>query len=62
MLLADPTNQEAESRLGMKSYLGGLYTFAQIDAIKKQRALEEKQLSQWKATVHHWQSADRFRF
>ena len=51
VLLADPTNQEAQSRLGMKPYLGGLLSYAQIDAIKKQRAADQKDLSHWKGTV-----------
>jgi hypothetical protein len=54
VLLDDPSNAEAESRLGMKVFMGHLTTFAQIDAAKKQHAVEEKQLSDWKATVSRW--------
>ncbi|HEY2147707.1 MAG TPA: hypothetical protein VGH32_07200, partial [Pirellulales bacterium] len=54
VLLDDPSNVEAESRLGMKMFMGRLMTFAQIDAAKKQHAEEEKQLSDWKPTVSRW--------
>ena len=42
VLFEDPTNGEAQSRLSMKWYRGNLLTIAQIDAIKKQQAAEEK--------------------
>lgn len=54
VLFEEPTNSEAQTRLGMRWYKGNLLTNAQIDAIKKQQALEEKQLAQWKATVAKW--------
>ena len=54
VLFEDPTNGEAQSRLGMQWYKGNLLTTAQIEAIKKQQGVEEKQLSEWKATVAHW--------
>jgi hypothetical protein len=54
VLLDVPSNAEAESRLGMKVFMGHLMTFAQIDAAKKQHAVEETQLSDWKATVSRW--------
>ncbi|HKD38411.1 MAG TPA: hypothetical protein VKB78_16470, partial [Pirellulales bacterium] len=54
VLLDDPSNAEAESRLGMKVFMGRLMTFAQIDAAKKQHAQEEKHLDDWKATVSRW--------
>jgi hypothetical protein len=54
VLFEDPTNGEAQSRLGMHWYKGNLLNTAQIEAIKKQQAAEEKQLSEWKATVARW--------
>jgi hypothetical protein len=51
VLLDDPSNGEAQSRLGMRFYMGSLATHAQIDAAKKQHATEDKQLAESKPTV-----------
>jgi len=56
VLFEDPTNGEAQSRLGMQWYKGNLLTNAQIEVIKKQQAAEEKQLSEWKAIVARWRT------
>lgn len=57
VLLDDPANSEAESRLGMKFFMGSLMTNAQIEAVKKQRADEEKQLAEWKPVVSRWRKS-----
>jgi hypothetical protein len=57
VLLEDPKNREAESRLDMRWYGHSLLTETQIDAIKKQHAIEEKQLADWKAIVTTWRKA-----
>ena len=57
VLLERPDNKEAEARLGLRWINGGLYTNAQIDAMKKHRAIEGKQRSDWKDTVVHWRNA-----
>jgi hypothetical protein len=51
VLLNDPSNSEAQSRLGMQFYMGSLATHAQIDTAKKQHATEDKQLAEWKPIV-----------
>ena len=51
ILLDDPSNSEAQGRLGMRFYMGNLATHAQIDAAKKQHATEDKQLAEWKTTI-----------
>ena len=56
VLLEQPGNREAESRLGLKWFAGGLYTNAQIDSLKQQRAAEFKQLQDWKPTVLRWKT------
>jgi Pretoxin HINT domain len=55
VLLEDRSNREAQSRLGMRWYMRSLLTNAQIDALKKRRALEERQLMEWKPIVVRWQ-------
>ncbi len=60
VLLDEPTNAEAQSRLGLKPFMGTLMTIGEIDALKKQHALEEKQLADWKTIILRWQkSLDR---
>lgn len=54
VLYDDPTNTEAQARLGMRWYKGSLLTAAQISSIEKQQALEARQLAQWKPTVARW--------
>jgi hypothetical protein len=54
VLLDQPGNRDAESRLGLKWFAGALYTNAQIDSLKQQRATEFKQLQDWKPTVLRW--------
>jgi hypothetical protein len=54
VLLEQPGNQEAEARLGLKWFAGGLYTYAQIESLKQQRAAELKQWRDWKPTVLRW--------
>ncbi len=51
VLLDDPSNSEAQARLGMRFYMGSLATHADIDAAKKQHASEDKQLAEWKPTI-----------
>jgi hypothetical protein len=57
VLLELHDNKEAESRLGLHWFRRGLYTNAQIDALKKQKSLEEQQLTDWKSTVMAWRDA-----
>src|SRR5439155_25952858 len=57
VLMEDPKNSEAESRLGMRSFLGSLMTNSEIEALKKQRADDEKQLAEWKPTVSRWRKS-----
>jgi hypothetical protein len=57
VLYEDPTNSEAQTRLGLHWYQGNLLTTAQIDAIKKQHAVEAKQLAEWKPVVSRWRKS-----
>ncbi len=57
VLYDDPTNTEAQSRLGMRWYKGSLLTAAQISSIEKQQAQESRQLAQWKPIVARWRGA-----
>jgi hypothetical protein len=57
VLLELHDNKEAESRLGLHWFRRGLYTNAQIDALKKQKSLEEQQLADWKSAVMAWRDA-----
>lgn len=54
VLYEEPTNAEAQSRLGLHWYKGNLLSTTEIEGIKKQQAAEEKQMSQWKHTVARW--------
>ena len=57
ILLDDPSNSEAETGLGMKVFMGSLMTNSQIEAVKKQRAEEEKELAEWKPSVARWRKS-----
>ncbi len=59
VLYDDPTNSEAQSRLGLHWYQGNLLTTAEIDSIRERRKLEEKQLAQWKPAVARWRKVLR---
>ncbi len=54
VLFDDPTNTEAQSRLGLHWYQGNLLTTAQINAIADRRKSEEQQLAHWKPIVTRW--------
>ncbi len=55
VIVDDPTNSEAEDRLGMQWFMGNLHTKAEIDAAKAQRIRELHQLIDWKPVVTRWQ-------
>jgi hypothetical protein len=57
ILLDDPSNSEAEAGLGLKMFMGSLMTNSQIEAVKKQRAEEEKALAEWKPNVARWRKS-----
>ena len=57
VLYEDATNTEAQTRLGLHWYQGNLLTTAQIDAIKRERAVEAKQLAEWKPVVSGWRKS-----
>jgi hypothetical protein len=57
VLQKNHSNREAQTRLGMRWYKGSLLTYSQIEAVKNQRVVEEKQLSQWKPAVLGWRKA-----
>ncbi len=50
-------DKEAETRLGLHWFSGGLYTDSQIDSLKKQHATEARQWAEWKPTVIRWRDA-----
>lgn len=54
VLLEHPKDSEAESRLGLRWFRGGLFSTAAIDAIKQQQATEDRQLRDWKPIVANW--------
>ena len=54
VLLEQSGDREAESRLGLRWFAGGLYTNSQIDLLKQQRTTELKELHDWKPTVLRW--------
>ncbi len=57
VLYEDATNTEAQTRLGLHWYQGNLLTTAQIEAIKRERAVEAKQLAEWKPVVSGWRKS-----
>jgi hypothetical protein len=57
VLLNDPDNREAQDRLHLRWFMGRLLTDSQLEAAKRHRALEEKQLKQWAPVVLRWQKA-----
>jgi hypothetical protein len=57
VLLNDPDNHEAQTRLHMRSFLGRLLTETQIEAARQQRVAEEKELKHWGPIALRWQKA-----